>query len=250
MLKKMMLRLSLIFAYLFVCHIHAIPSHLGTIHVCGDSHLEAFRTIPYCKTHYFEGFTMHRVGRDQLQAVDLRKLNIAENDIVIFTFGEIDVRCHIGKQRDLKHRAFEEIIDTLATKYIQTVVSNKKFFSQIKCIVYGIVPPSDLGGDNPSFPRYGTISDRIYITQQLNQRLALECAKYGIDFMNPYPHYSTPEGRLIVEYSDGLVHISEKKNQKLRELLSNLLRNSHETLSKIIVQETVASQGYTTHTRP
>jgi hypothetical protein len=70
------------------------------IHVFGDSHVSEFSNIPGCLLHYVGPITMHRIGRDGLNFLDMTSYGVQENEVAIFVFGEIDCRCHIGKQRD------------------------------------------------------------------------------------------------------------------------------------------------------
>ena len=46
------------------------------IHVIGDCHSLAFEKIPNCIVHHLHSVTMHRVGRDKLNIVDLKQFDI------------------------------------------------------------------------------------------------------------------------------------------------------------------------------
>jgi hypothetical protein len=183
--------------------------------------------IPFI-IHWLGPITMHRVGRDGLQFLNVKNFNVQEDDIVVFVFGEIDVRCHIGKQRDLKKRKLTEIIDELAAKYICTIKENQKQFEELACIVCCIIPPIDgLGRNNPEYPFYGELSDRIDIARRLNQKLQILCTKKNLLFLDFYDLYADFQGALNVLFADPIIHIDSIYNRgikkKLIELVADLL---------------------------
>ncbi len=217
--------------------------YLCTIHSIGDSHAKScFSNNPIdyfgytehtkfiinnhwfaqCMVNWIGSITMHRVGRDGLRIVDVRRLPIKHGDIVIFVFGEIDVRCHIGKQRDQSRRSLDEIIDTLVTNYLATVRKNKEFMPQAYTVIMGILPPTDQAF-NHVLPFYGTLNDRIEITKLLNQRLSLACQDAGILFLDIYDLFANAQGALNPALSDGIVHVHVAHNYLLKQKLINMI---------------------------
>lgn len=192
------------------------------VHVIGDSHSLAFSLIPGCVVHWLGPITMHRVGRDDLAFLNLVNLSVQNGQAVVFAFGEIDVRCHIGRQRDLYFRPLENVLDELVSNYIYTILLNRMFYTDLICIVYSVTPPTENGFD-PSSPYYGTLEDRINITKQLNARLEYACRCFGLLFLDVYNDYSTPEGSLIPVLSDSGVHINMTCNQAITAKLVQLL---------------------------
>lgn len=191
------------------------------IYVFGDSHVRAFNGIEQCVTHEVGPVLMHRVGRDGTGVLDIRGRGVEEGSTVIYAFGEIDVRCHIGKQRDHKNREVDEILEALAKNYLGTVLENRSRYHRLETIIYSIVPPTDII-NNPEFPIYGSIEDRVVITQRLNEILRRLCDENGIKFLDVYHDYADQEGTLRVELSDGNVHISAECNGAIREKLCAL----------------------------
>lgn len=210
---------SFFFCFTFASHtLQAVP----VVHVFGDSHSFAFISIPVCQLHWLGGITMHRVGRDGLSFINLPAWGVQEGQVAVFVFGEIDVRCHIGKQRDEMKRDVNEVIETLVTQYIYTILLNRSLYRQLTCVVYSIIPPADLQNHiDPPF--YGTLQDRVDITQRLNARLAAWCELFGIEFLNVYYDYATPEGILRAEISDGGVHIAPAHNYAITQKLNQIL---------------------------
>ncbi len=188
-------------ALLFTMHLQA------SFFIVGDSHVRAFEGIPDCEILWLGPLLMHRVGRDSL---DLSKYQLGKETIVIYVFGEIDVRCHIGKQRDLKMRDEKEVIETLAQKFIEAVLKNP-----YQSIVYNVIPPTLDGGGNPDYPAWGSLSDRVRLTKQLNEELKRLCNQNQIYFLDVYEAYSREDGSLRIELSDGNVHIDPRFNEPL-----------------------------------
>lgn len=193
-----------------------------TVHVIGDSHSMEFFHIPGCKVYWLGPITMHRVGRDGLCFLNIKNLQILEGQTVVFAFGEIDVRCHIGKQRDQQVRNLDEIIETLAIQYLHTILLNKAQYKDLTCIVYSVTPPTNQEF-NPSFPFYGTLQDRIFIAKKLNARLAELCEQTGLEFLDVYQDYANIDGSLNPVYSDGGVHIHPQQSAFIRKRLEHIL---------------------------
>lgn len=212
-----------------------------TIHVFGDSHASfCFRSISTLavlpvsigsknlvlplEIYWLGPITMHRVGRDGLSFLDLRNYFIQEKDVVVFVFGEIDVRCHIGKQRDTKNRDLAEIIETLATNYINTILQNQKLFSSLTCIVCSVTPPIDgYGRNNPEYPFYGQLSDRVAITCELNKKIQQLCQKHNLLFLDFYDLYTDHQGALNLKFADPTVHIDSIFNVPIKKRLVELI---------------------------
>lgn len=174
------------------------------------------------------GFTMHRLGRDGLGALNINNFLIKQNDIVVFVFGEVDARANIGKQVKEKGRELVEVIDTLVRSYIHTIIQNKSNLKcGIKCIILNIVPPtSQCGLDN--IPLYGTIQERIMITRSLNLKLNIECEKNDIIMLNVYDFYASLDGSLNPSLSDTCAHINFLYNYPIKQAL---LRIVHDTMA-------------------
>ena len=60
--------------------------------------------------------TMHRIGRDSLSYFNIKDYSVQENVYVVFVFGEIDVRCHIGRIADQKFLKLDDVINVNKNK--------------------------------------------------------------------------------------------------------------------------------------
>jgi hypothetical protein len=166
--------------------------------------------------HWLGPITMYRIGRDGISCEEIK-----DDDIVVFVSGEIDVRCHIGKQRDQYRRALEEVIETLVKNYIAAILKLRAAYNKLTCVISMIVPPTDVTY-NPEFPYYGSLDDRINITRMLNKTLERECNINNILFIDKYNEYCTERGDLRPDISEsGNVHVVFHKpmKEKLLELV-------------------------------
>ena len=123
------------------------------LHVIGDSHTGAFRTIgavdisaPSQFTspspdealiltsvesgifiHYLGSMTAYRVGRDKLSAFNLNDYYVKPNDNVCYVFGEIDCRCNVHKHLD-QTVSYQDNINYLIDEYVDTIKLNHEKF--------------------------------------------------------------------------------------------------------------------------
>lgn len=228
---------------------HSAHLLCSKIHVFGDSHAsfcfsnertaiprdeesifrykknEGLRPVQFA-IHWLGSKTMHAIGRDGLNVLNLRNFNVEEGDIAVFVFGEIDARCHIGKQRDLKNRQIDEIIDTLARNFLNCIYENKQLFKRLTCVVVSVTPPTN-NAYNWVYPYYGSLQERADITKQLNFKLQELCASFKFKFLDIHSHYATPEGTLDDSTSDGVVHVNPQTNDQIKQMLIDLLRAKH-----------------------
>ncbi|MCP4403198.1 MAG: hypothetical protein GY801_38560 [bacterium] len=190
------------------------------IHIVGDSHARLFRR-PFCYfTHYLGPVTMHKVGRDGVESVMGNKHKIRNGDSVIFVFGEIDVRCHIGKQKNEKKRPLSEIIGMLVSNYVSAITDYRGKFRSLNCIVQLVVPPCNPPAHhfNPKYPYHGLLEDRIRINELLNNCLKAHCASNEINVLD-LSSVVSKQGQLNPSMSDGNVHIGESAFPMCERLL-------------------------------
>lgn len=223
------------------------PSFTKQIHIFGDSHAsfcfsnersliprnekslfmykcdkDVVHPIPF-NIHWFGSKTMFGVGRDGLQ---LSNFGVQKGDIVVFVLGEIDARCHIGKQRDIRNKALSEIIDSLVASFLVAIECNSELIGD-QCVIVSVVPPTDTVY-NEVYPRYKDLSDRINITRQLNNALRMQSCRYGYAFLDIYSLYATTDGALDTTKSDGVVHVSANSNDNIKCLLMRLLHDRYQ----------------------
>ena len=182
------------------------------IYLYGDSHAHfSFKglTLPYIDL-FQPSITMHRIGRDNI-IINQKKHN--KDDIICISYGEIDCRCHIQRQKNAGYKE-DDIIDTLITNYFRTINNNITEYKYI--IVVGIIPPTKQrdyeslhGPITHEFPFVGSDIDRVCYTNKMNLKIKDLCSKYNYIYFNPYDYYTHDDGTLKYELSDKIIHIGD-----------------------------------------
>ena len=197
------------------------------IYIYGDSHANyCFKNLPITHFKYHENsITMFRIGRDNL-IVKFNKEDIAAAAAaaavaavatIVFTYGEIDCRCHIHRQKGLG-RDEDDIICELVNNYINTIKNNTEGLDA-NIFIVAVIPPtkqSDYellhGQITHEYPFLGSDADRVRYTSKTNRLLELSSVKYGYTFFNPYDYYRRADGTLKYELSDNTVHIGDNRH--------------------------------------
>jgi hypothetical protein len=153
---------------------------------------------------------MYSFGRDKLAMVDIRSMNIHDNDYACFCFGEIDCRCHIHKYKE----TWRENIIHLVDNYIDAINQNARICPNIKIIIQSVTPAANTDSYKSTdidYPHLGTNVERVTYTTYLNSLLKQKCAEHGYIFLDVHDNYATSEGLLNDEYSDKEVHIRDPR---------------------------------------
>jgi hypothetical protein len=172
----------------------------------GDSHANSnFGNDPRIHVRYLGPMTMHRIARDGRRAISLNRLGIFRRDIVIWCFGEIDVRCHLIKQRDLQRISIPALADSLARDYLRSIAAIQAEIAERKTVILAVIPPTDRG-NNADFPKVGSLEERVNARKLLNAALEKYSSEFGFTYLDPYGPFTDPSGGLKLEMSDGSVH--------------------------------------------
>jgi hypothetical protein len=182
----------------------------------GDSHgIMMFINLSVENTNLCDiGKTMFSLGRDT-RINNFRPTDTDENSTVCFVYGEIDVRCHIGKQVALG-ADYYVVCTSLVDKYFMAIKQLVKKYKQI--IIVGVPPPTDetdhrhTGAHEKPLPFVGTNAERVLYTNTLNASLKRACSEYGFKFFDPYDPYKRADGCLNYSLSDNCVHIGNVKH--------------------------------------
>jgi len=178
--------------------------------VFGDSHSEfCFSGVARCAPHLLGFHTMHRIGRDGLGILDIRNHGVRDGDTAVFIFGEIDVRLHIGRQRDEQGRNPDEIIADLVTRYFRTIVENARNNPKVRLIVSSVVPPSERTPYEVQ-PKHGTLSDRVLFARRLNARIRRECGGHGFGHLDLFTPFALDDGSMNPAFCRDTVHVSKE----------------------------------------
>jgi hypothetical protein len=184
------------------------------IHTFGDSHsLFAWRDIIDVVIHYksIGSRLCYSFGRDKLKLLDIKK-EVLPEDVVIFCFGEIDCRYHVGKHVSIE-KSYQKVIDEIIEKYFIAIDLNVKQVENLKVGVYNVPPvesPKTSWVIDPHEKRKpaGSDDDRKKYASYFNEELDRKCKENGYIFINVWKKYLDSDGYLDVKYSCGRQHIS------------------------------------------
>jgi hypothetical protein len=176
------------------------------IHVVGDSHANfGWNSIPETCIHWRGSRLCYSFGvRGDAELV----CTFTPGDFLVFSFGEIDCRCHIKKHITDGH---EPIINSIVDMYFARISQIIGRLDGVRTGVYNILPPAEkaVSKENPEFPFLGSDAERQVYTRYFNDRLRAKCAEFGYLFVDVYDAYTGPNGCLDSSKSDGIVHIQD-----------------------------------------
>lgn len=189
------------------------------IHTFGDSHagcgwnniLKTSKLGSILNIHHIGAPLCYSFGKRGFEILNIKDYNkIVKNDIVIFSFGEIDCRCHIHKHIS-STATYQMIIDEIVDNYLKAIQQNIAQFSKIYTCVYNIVPPIQKGRvqEYPAYPFLGTDEERKQYILYFNEQLKKKCPEYNFIFFDIYDKYTDSKGFLDKLKSDGAVHIRD-----------------------------------------
>lgn len=203
----------------------------------GDSHAGVLTGRPRTVVATLGPVTMHRAGRsgelDRLMADWVRRKRpiwrfgdrslCRPSDVLVLHFGEIDVRCHIGgfvaggSDED-------ELLTDLADRFIVAVTAVRDRYG-CTVVVAAVVPPS-VEREDPEFPYVGGAEDRVRWTARLNELLGERARDAGLLLFSYNDEVAGPDGLLLVERSDGSVHIGDGDRTGYQQALDGFLSRS------------------------
>lgn len=205
------------------------------IHVIGDSHsVFTFAGIDGVTIHHIGPVTMKRIGRgffrdpedstgrhylkDTVLTNEILGMELKPSDVLIFSCGEGETRCFIKPQLECNSISLEELLQFLADRFLDRI---KLFGRDGVCVgVLSIVPPTTYDRAMGEMEPAGTDEERALYTRTLNAILERGCRDRGLLFLDVYSRYVDEHGMMILELSDGGVHI--KDNSRVRSVLAEM----------------------------
>ncbi|MFH1569080.1 MAG: hypothetical protein ABIL09_13875 [Gemmatimonadota bacterium] len=155
------------------------------LHVVGDSHARAFAGVVAPEAvHWIGPVLMYSVARDGVPGLrasrewlDRRGTlsgrqwldQVGPGDVILFVFGEIDVRCHLAEQADRIVAGTEDerdaiVVDRLVQLFTRTLRSIR---SAVGCEVAVCHPVPAMQSHDPGYPCAGTLERRRAIRGRL-----------------------------------------------------------------------------------
>ena len=196
------------------------------IYIFGDSHGSFnFSNLDLPNRNLsIPSITIFRVGRDN-EILNFEPSFNTEHSTFIFTYGEVDCRCHVKRQENLG-REWKEVCKDLIEAYFNTIKNNVKIYSKI--IICSITPTviqslyeqynAPIGHE---FPFVGTDQERLNYTLYMNNLIKTKCEENErFYYLDSYDYYSE-NGFLKYELSDKICHI--KENGEIIKRLKTIL---------------------------
>jgi len=147
------------------------------------------------KTNWRGAWTCSKFAMKGLSVMDISEYGVRDGDMVLFSFGEVDCREHIHKEKE----NYKEVIEFIVRKYFKSIQENVERYDNLTTMVY-CVPPIVRGSG---------IKNVIKYARYFNKKLRGECEKYGYIFFDIYDKYCDEEGYLNPVYGNGNVHIKD-----------------------------------------
>ena len=172
-----------------------------------NEYFSSFRTWPY---------TCYNIeNKKDIIFKFLDELKLSSNDIVFFSYGETDIRCHIGFKSNNETEE-NNLIKNIVEKYINFINDvNKNFEFKVGC--YGPIASGIHNGPNGSFqiPSYSNCMERNKITIKFNNYLKELCEKNNIVYKDIFKHLITETLNTKNEFYCDTIHLGTQSRQLL-----------------------------------
>lgn len=196
------------------------------IHVIGDSHVSPFVMKYPFVIHHCGAATAHNLLSNSSKVKAwLRIIPVLDEvykngkeDILLFTFGEIDARIHIYD----KFVKTKESIGKLCMDTVQRYGELLKNLNEVgyKVFVLGIAPASRVEKNHFNYQNYGTPEHRRVISLTFNTTLKNYCKKNNLKFIDLYK-FADDEGFIKYGYNGDGIHLNSKIVPYVKEKICN-----------------------------
>ena len=176
------------------------------IYAIGDSHVRSFGNeftkiaLDPTPTAYQN---VKRIGVIKDNLSGMKK----DTDKVIFSFGEVDVRCHLGFIADRDNRTHEDVVSECVVRY-------GKFLDHFigngyKVGVWGAVPSGEFNGvGGNGRPSYKTHVERNNLTKLFNGKLEKMCLDKKISYNSIFDMVIEDSGNYGLYFSMDNIHLN------------------------------------------
>lgn len=152
----------------------------------------------------------------------IEEYNITENDYIFFSFGEIDIRNHIGFHVGTKYRTLNEAINKCVDEYFNTITYYKN--KNLKVGVYA-PPASSVGERSPK--NFGDVIIRNKMTLEFNSYLKLKCDQSGVIFKDISQEMMLQNGTTNQKFILDDIHLSQQAMPLLINKFSDIINEQN-----------------------
>lgn len=194
--------------------------------VIGDSHAScSFVNISNVRIHYIGPVTLKRVGvlEDDFVPNKVKEMSLTPEDILLFVFGEIDIRCYVKLYLDNhKNSTLESLLQKWTGDYANHISLMPTNGAQIG--IMSVVPPATFSSaESTDWPVSGSDEERVIYTKKINELLKAECQRRNWIYLDVYSKYADKKGMLPLDSIYMSVHI--KDSTGVGELISDYMTN-------------------------
>ena len=129
---------------------------------------------------------------------------IPKKSVLLFCFGEIDIRCHLIKQSIKQNKPVLFVVRECVERYLDFI--NQIVLLDFKVIVLAPTPTSN--NYDPEYPYYGTMEERNSCTILFNEILQKKCAQFAMDYICINKYLINKKGLTKSEYFFDALHLS------------------------------------------
>jgi hypothetical protein len=182
-----------------------LDGELEIAHVFGDSQSKTYFALERTVVRPLPGTTMHRVGRDEVWFLDGLQRRMGRRSTLVFVFGGIDARRHIGGIAEKNQQSFDAVVKELCERYLAAIARHHR---GRLVVVVGVLPPAANEAISRPTGAWGTQEERAQIVRLLNQALATGCRARGFGFADVCALYSDERGYQLSGLSTDGVHLN------------------------------------------
>lgn len=201
------------------------------IHCIGDSHVSVFsgygtKSKPYMcpiwpgksknkntifKTYRVGPYTAYQLINKERQInkiINMRSSNVLKGrDVILFCFGEIDIRAHLTVQMKKQNLSSTEVIVKCINRYMQALKVYKQLGFDIA--IWGPIASSPLQSGCNEFPIIGSCIDRNNITMTFNEELKKMCIKNNYKYVSIFKQMLLESGETNEKFLMDGFHLSQ-----------------------------------------
>lgn len=185
------------------------------IHCIGDSHSAVFSgedkmqpiypeqsndKLKYFKSYRIGAATAFQLSNKTHIINDIISKHVKSNDLILFCFGEVDIRAHLKKQMDLQNRSVESVVTECVDRYITTILEYKNRGYNV--IVWGPIASWHNSKPYTGGPSFGSNFERNEITKEFNRYCKKLCEEHNIKFITIFHHMVTENNETIPTFLD------------------------------------------------
>lgn len=148
----------------------------------------------------------------------IEEYNITGNDYIFFSFGEIDIRNHIGFHVGSEYSTLDEGINNCVDEYFKTIIYYKN--KNLKVGVYA-PPASSIGNNSPK--DFGDVILRNKMTIQFNRYLKSKCTENRILFKDISHEMVLENGTTDQKFILDDIHLSQHAMPLLINKFSDII---------------------------